>query len=528
MQNWKSKMLTSALANLLVLASPASSSRGDFRILYNGQSVDDLVIEFMEEFQIPGLSVAIVQAPYITRLTSYGFSNIKTKQLVAGHTLFNIGQMTNAFTAIGIMQLIEDKKLKLEDAISQYISHTPKTWDKIVVKDLLLHTSGILDYTLQKDFSFSKDYQPEQIVNLVAHLPLEFSAGTQVKYSRTNPYLLGIIIEKVSGMKYEDYITQKQIEPLHLQHTYFVSNLKSAPNEVKDRATFSKHSEFVHNAQYITPTEVATGYIQKEKEWVEAPEMSWGATFASSGMFASAEDISKWDIGLAGDILIKDPKSRELLYSPIKLKDGTVVPGSVGWYFPGRPGLMQIEGNNDGYSAFLSRFTAPSDLVCVTLLANKDNIPGLDILARKIAGAYDAKLAAPQGASWSVTLQSPYSVDKTIKRIIENVKVHGGTIFSHINHSEEAKKVGLKLSPTQVISLGNPAVGTKLMEAQGGVALDLPLRIASWQDSSGQVWLSFTDPRTLGQAYHVEIEPTLLTKMYVNLLNTCQKAVGFD
>lgn len=527
MLNWNSKLLTSALANLFILTSPASASRGDFRVLYNGHSVDDLVIEFMEENQIPGLSLAIVQAPYITRIMGYGEANSKTKKLVGVHTIFNIGQMTNAFTAIGIMQLVEAKKIKLEDLITQYISTAPKAWEKITIKDLLLHTSGLPDYTTLDGFSYSENYQPEQVVKMVASLPLEFTPGTQYNYSRTDPYLLGIVIEKTSGMSYEKYITQNQIERLSLQHTYFASNLKEAPNEMEGNESSSNHSEFLHTAKYIDPTEVATGYISKEKESTGAPVLSWGATYASSGIFASAEDISRWDIGLAGDILLKDPQSRALLYSPVKLKDGTVVPGSTGWYFPGHPGLMHIIGHTPGYSVLLTRFTAASELLCVTLLTNKGDVPGLDVLARKIAGAYDAKLAAPQGAPWSVTLQSPYSVDQTIDRVINNVKAQEGSIFSRVNHSEAAEKAGLKLRPTQVIALGNPAVGTKLMQANAMIALDLPLRVMSWQDESGQVWLSFTDPRELAKAYRMEVDPALLQKMYVGLLKTCQKAVWF-
>ncbi|HUX78287.1 MAG TPA: DUF302 domain-containing protein, partial [Alphaproteobacteria bacterium] len=183
--------------------------------------------------------------------------------------------------------------------------------------------------------------------------------------------------------------------------------------------------------------------------------------------------------------------------------------------------------NMPGYSAFLSRFTAPRDLLCVTLLANRDNIPGLDVLARKIAAAYDAKLSVPQGSAWSETIQSPYPVDKTIDRVIENVKKQGGTIFSRINHSEAAEKASLKLRPTQVISLGNPKVGTQLMQANASISLDLPLRVMAWEDESGQVWLSFTDPRALAKEYKVEIDIALLNKMYANLLKTCQKAVGF-
>lgn len=86
----------------------SGSGRGDYHVLYQGQSVDDLIMEYMEENNIPGISLAIVQAPYITRVTGYGLADTEKKLLVSTRTLFYVGQLTHAYTAVAIMQLKEE------------------------------------------------------------------------------------------------------------------------------------------------------------------------------------------------------------------------------------------------------------------------------------------------------------------------------------------------------------------------------------------------------------------------------------
>ncbi len=498
----------------------SGSSRGDFRTLYQGLSVDDLIIQYMEDNHIPGMSLAIVQAPYITRLVGYGFADIEKKRLVSTRTLFPIGQLTNAFTAVAIMQLKEEGKIKLDDLIANYLPHSPKNWNTVTIRQLITHASGIPDYTECRDFSYSRNYQPEDIFNLFQDHNLLFSSGSEMHTSSTNFYLLGLIIEKASDMSYDAYISKNQIERVGLKHTFFINNASSIKNEVNNGTNPLKHSEFLHKTLYIDPAELAVGYISNDKE---APYIEWSSAFANSGIIASAEDISIWDISLAGTILIKEAENRAFLYQNVILDNKTVLPGNAGWLFPGHKGLMQIKGTIPGYSAFLSRFTAPNELLCVTLLANKEHLPDLDILARKIAAAFNIQLAAPERVG-AETIQSPYSVQQTRERIIAIIKKQGGTVFAHIDHSSEAKKVNLSLLPTEVLIIGNPAKGTVLMQENAAIALDLPLRIMITEDKSGEVWLSFTDPIQLGMEYHMDNNE--LKQIATALRKLCEHAVS--
>lgn len=500
--------------------------RGDIHALFQGQSIDDLMIDYMSENAIPGMTLAIVQAPYITRVIGCGFADIATKRLASMQTVFHIGEMTNGYTAVAIMQLKEAGKLHLNDCLVQFVQNIPKIWHAITIKDLLTHSSGIPDYTENTRFNHANDYHFNDIIALVQDEPLLFQSGTQMCKSLTNPYLLGMVIEAVSDMSYQDYVTEHQISRIGLKNTFFIANIQSIHNEVNNASSPFKHTQFLKDPTLMNPSEIATGYQQKQAALNPTPAISWTASFAASGMLASAQDISLWDIALAGDILVSNAEDRDFLYHAVLIND-TLIPGNAGWTFPGHKGLMFLRGNLPGHSSILTRYTAPTELLCVTLLANKGDLPDLDILSRKIAAALEQNLCIPTCSPWSEIIQSPYSVKQTIERTAQLIQKNGGTVFAHINHSDEAQSVHQVLPETEVLIVGNPAKGTLLMQKNAAIALDLPFRIMATQDAQGQVWLSFTDPIKLAKEYHLDTEHFFeLTQIASTIKHLCQKVVS--
>jgi D-alanyl-D-alanine carboxypeptidase len=298
------------LAVLIALPLYGQAARGNPDMSFDGQTVDSMIAAFMKEHEVPGMAVAIVQAPYITRVTGYGVADKDRHTLVAGDTLFDVGQMKNAYTAVAVMQLVELGKVKLDD-----------------VREKL----------------------------------------------RTADPSLELLVEKASGLSYEEFVRRNQFERIGLKHTFFGADLTKVPRE--SFGPGERHKRFLSDPRLIDPAEPATGYASD-------PTVS----AAPRAIYASAHDISAWDIALAGEILIKDPALRKLLYVP----EGAKQVGA--WNFPGHPGLMITTGSANGFSSLLSRYTDPSELVCVTLLANKE---GLDLraLAERIAAAHNAKLA---------------------------------------------------------------------------------------------------------------------------------------
>jgi CubicO group peptidase (beta-lactamase class C family) len=423
------------------------SARGNPDVQFAGQSIDAMIAAFMKEHGVPGLAVAIVQAPYVTRATGFGVADTERRTLVAANTLFDIAQMKNAFTAVAVLQLVEAGKVGLDDPVRR-------------------------------------------------HLPTAEGTST-VRQSLRNPAdypTLERLVAKASGQSYQAFVKKRQFEPLGLRRTVFAGDLPAVPRE--DVRSGGTHRRFLREPALIDPTEPATGYRRTSP--VTPPD---------GAIYSSASEISVWDIGLAGDILVKDAALRKVLYSPATLENGTRVPTSGPWYFPGHEGLMIATGSGRGFSSLLSRFTRSDELVCVTLLANQE---GLDLtqLARKIAGAHNPRLGPPLQAAGLRVQQSPYSVNETMNRLERILRARGVAIMARVDHGKAAASANLTLSPTEELLFGDPANGTPFMQANRALTVDLPLRAAAWE-ADGAVWVAATDPleiaRRGGLAGHDEL-----------------------
>jgi len=159
-----------------------------------------MVYEFMEEQQIPGITLAIVQAPYITRVAGYGLSDIGQQRLASTKTVWNVGPMSQGYAAVAIVQLFELGKINLKDKASKYLPDLPSTWNGITILQLLQHASGIPDYRSQSGYDASKNQSSGDLITMVKDIPLAFAPGTDVARSATNFLLLALIVEKASGV----------------------------------------------------------------------------------------------------------------------------------------------------------------------------------------------------------------------------------------------------------------------------------------------------------------------------------------
>jgi CubicO group peptidase (beta-lactamase class C family)/uncharacterized protein (DUF302 family) len=491
-------------------ASTTDTGRAQTVLAVRSKYIDERIANFMTKNNVPGLSMAIVQAPYIPRSASYGRASIVNDQLAATRTMWNVGPITQGFTAVAVFQLYEAGKLNIHDAVGKYLADIPEAWRKVTIFELLQHASGIPDYRGNPDYNPDKVYRPAELLAMSSSKPLLFAPGTQVRLSATNFALLGMVIERTSGMSFHDYITKYQIEPLGLHSTMFAEDFatKASIDRPAQETLENEHVKFKSEAPFIDPVEPAIGYSEKDGKLMPADPKSSESLFGFGSLWSSAEDISIWDIGLAGSVLVKNAENRALIYEPTKLENGTVVPAMAGWEFTHHPGFMEVKGNAPGFSGYLSRFTAPSELVCVTLLANKEGVDLTD-LARDIAEAYKAGLGAPIDTDRIVTQESKYSVDETATRLQAQLAVMNIPVFAVFDHADNAKKAGLTLRPTKVIVFGNAKVGTKLMLDNQAIAIDLPLRVSIWQDERTRVWVSYHSLDRLADQYGIKDAATV-------------------
>lgn len=496
-----------------------SEGRGNPKTAYLGKSVDDIIYDFMMKENIPGLVLSIVQAPYIPCVKGYGISDIKQKRLASTRTVWAIGPISQGYAAVAVFQLHERGQLNINDLASKYLN-LPESWKNITVLQLLQHATGIKDYRVQENYDSQKKYSASELIASVEKAPLKFTPGTDVSLSATNFLLAAEVVEKVSQMPYHQFVTKNQFELLELKHTCFYEDLAQIHQETLNNE-HPKHSEFLKNSAYINPTENATGYNQK----YEAIPFNDSAVLKGFGdIWASAEDISFWDIALAGSVLIKNPENRAMIYKPTTLSNGKAVPAMAGWQFSHHKGLMDIKGTVSGFSSYLSRFTDPSELLCVTLLANKEGIDFTN-LARLIASAYDKELSSGYNDNELYLYESVFSVKETFLRVEEELKKLNIPIFAKFDHGDNAKKANLELRPTQVIVFGSPSVGTQLMVENQSISIDLPLKIAVWEDSKGSVWLAFPRMDKIAEKYS-NLDSTVIRNMEVLLEKIATKSAN--
>lgn len=519
-------MKTKLILTLCMMATihGALAQRGNPLTKFGGQTPDEMIAGFMQEHEVPGMTLSIVQAPYVPRVVGYGVADVERGLLASPNTLWAIGEMTQAYTAVAVMQLVEAGKLTVDSPLGDYVPGLPKDWQRLPLRYLLGHTSGLPDYTLQPGFDATKDYASADVLALIKNLPLAFKPGTQVSRSAANFFLLGLVIEKVSGMSYEEFVTKGQIEPLGLKNTLFPSKLAQVKHEAVENND-NRHKQFLVERPYIDPTEPATGYTETGGKLVRVPASSQSALSANGAILASAPDISVWDVGLAGGILVKKPENRAFIYNGFKFADGTPCPANCGWRFTGHRGFMDITGNPPGFSVYLSRFTDKSELVCVTLCANKG---GMDLteLARRIAGCFNPQLGPPVDPAVMTCRESCFPVSVTMDRLEHHWKARGTTIFARVDQAGAAKNANLELRPTETLIFGNPAVGAHLMLSRQDVAVDLPLRMAAWQDAKGSVWLGWHEPALLAGQHGITDRAEVVAKMKAALDLAAQAATS--
>ena len=286
------------------------------------------------------LLVAQGGRPVVIR--SFGKANRATGAVADIDTQFRIASVTKQFTSIAIAQLVEKHRLQYTDPISKYLPNIPPAWNAITIHQLLTHTSGIADYLSQKDFDAigSESRTHDQVIASVSPLPLEFTPGERYSYSNTNYFLLGMIIEKVSGESYEAYL-QKNI---------------FAPAGMTRSGTIESPSQ----------TNVAIGYsVDVDDKPIVAPAINMSLQFADGGMHSTMRDFLAWDRALAGTTLASE-RAKEQMFTADK--DGH----AYGWVRREVEGTAVFEqyGVQDGFNSFITR--VPARELLVVALSNSE------------------------------------------------------------------------------------------------------------------------------------------------------------
>jgi CubicO group peptidase (beta-lactamase class C family) len=212
-------------------------------------AIDSCVLKFMRDYQIPGCAIVILKDNTIVRMKAYGLASLEYHVPVSIKTKFLLDSQTKLFTAIAIMKLQEEGKVKLDDPINLYLDSIPTAWKNVTVRNLLTHSSGIRDnYVPWYNGSSSMEYSQQELYHYALQQPLEFNTGDRVVYNNLDFFLATILIEKISHIPYPNYMVERFFSPLGLGSISFADQHQVVENYATAYAL--ENNQIVHMRDY--------------------------------------------------------------------------------------------------------------------------------------------------------------------------------------------------------------------------------------------------------------------------------------
>jgi CubicO group peptidase (beta-lactamase class C family) len=305
--------------------------------------VDDYVKAEMQKQHIPGISIAVMKDGKIIKAEGYGLANVELNVPARPETVYQIGSVSKQLISAGILLLMQDGKLSLDDKISLFLEGTPDTWKEITIRHLLTHTSGIVREA--PGFDPFKTQADADVIKTAYQSPLRFAPGEKWEYCNVGYFSLAEIIRKVSGKSWGDFLRERLFLPLEMNVT---------------RTTTV--TEIIHNR--------ADGYVWRNNKLDNAT--SFFALRPSGAFLSSVLDLAKWDAALYTDKILKQ-SSLSQMWMPVKLNSGATHPYGFGWELSSVAGhkLVHHGGSLPGFRAQIARFV--DDKLTVVVLTNGDN-----------------------------------------------------------------------------------------------------------------------------------------------------------
>ncbi|MFK7775434.1 MAG: serine hydrolase [Saprospiraceae bacterium] len=386
------------------------------------KKIYDLVNACAEYGQFNG-SVLVAEKGKVIYKNGFGEANKEWNIPNKADTKHRLASISKQFTAMAIVQLAAENKLKLDAPITNYLPDYPKANGNIItIHHLLTHTSGLPNYTSFPNYRemMVKHHNPMDLVKSFADLPLDFKPGAEYAYSNSGYALLGVIIEKVSGKTYEQVLQDQIFSPLKMNNTGYDNNSTVLKNR-------------------------ASGYYKNVNSFVNAGYINMTAAYAAGALYSTVEDLYLWDQALYTEQLAAK-KYMDLLFEKH-------TPARGGHYGYGwEMGNMRIgntkeesktiahSGGINGFNTKITRF--PSDQSVVILLNNTSDAPLYD-MTTAINGILHGKPYISPKRSLANTLLDTIEINGIAKGILLYEKIKTSDDY-HLNE-REMNESGYKL-----------------------------------------------------------------------------------
>ena len=321
----------------------------------------DAIFSPLADRKSPGVAVLVRKDGKTVAQRGYGVCDLRTLAPIDAKTNFRLASFTKQFTAMATMLLVNDGKLRYDETLREIFPDFPDYGRTITVRHLLTHTGGLPDYEDLMEsgpWTESRQIQDDEVLTLLKRQSKpKFAAGTSWAYSNSGYVVLGLIVAKVSGLPFDEFLHQRIFAPLHMNNTL----------------AYRKRKKTVVNRAF--------GHSKQANRFVETDQSSTSATLGDGGIYSNLEDLIKWDEALERHTLLTEPKMKAALTavrladgSEPRLESGTPVAYGFGWFldpYNGRP-RMWHEGSTRGFSTVIERFLG--EKLTIVVLCNRTDL----------------------------------------------------------------------------------------------------------------------------------------------------------
>ena len=322
----------------------------------------------------PGLAVLVRKDGRTVFVHGYGARELRSFAKIDPQTNFRLASCSKQFTAMSIMLLVHDGKLRYDDKLTDVFPDFPAYGKAISIRNLLNHTSGLPDYedlmaAAEKRkgaaiWTPTHQIQDAEVLDLLKQETAgKFAPGTQWSYSNSGYVVLGLVVAKISGKPFAQFLRERIFASLGMRQTLAYEKGKG---EISQRAL---------------------GHSKDGKAWKETDQSSTSATLGDGGIYSSLEDLAKWDEALGQRTLLSENEMRPALI-PVKLPDGaqpkwpadsdrpagTPVAYGFGWFLDpyNEHQRMWHYGDTVGFHSYIARF--PADRLTIIVLTNRTDL----------------------------------------------------------------------------------------------------------------------------------------------------------
>ncbi|MCQ9635993.1 serine hydrolase [Chryseobacterium sp. WG23] len=366
------------------------------------KAIDSYIKKVIQINEIPGMAVGIVKNNTITFQQYYGRENLETSKKVNSNSMFRIYSTTKLISNVALFKLIEEGKLSLEDRVSKYVANLPNEWQNVQVKNLLTHSSGLPNWV---DFSdISVNATNAEVIARLSKEKMEFETGNEYRYNQTNYLLITMIIEKITGKTYEDYVLENQFQDAENQLVFSSNPVEKIPNRI-----------------------VKYNYNTTTKQYEKVTAIDGVRAHSSNGLAITLPAFLQWGIHLSKNDFLK-PETKKMMWQPFHYKNNGF-DFAYGWEITDNNNTKSYGfsgGNVNAYSIF-----PDNDMAVAVMYNGNKGFPVMYQMINHIAGIMDKRLMNPYTLAEEMTIAEPF-VHPDLKKEVygyrtENDKV----IFSY-------------------------------------------------------------------------------------------------